>query len=102
MKRYKIQLLRDGRLKFIAIAWNKEKNAKVGDCFIRTINENADTREGMVSMETYSEPMTLDEIRKYVESRMYMLGADIGRCVGISLEDNGSKKIYFDGPISMN
>lgn len=102
MEKYKMLLLRDGGLKYFAITWSREKNAETGDCFVRVINEETKVREGKVCMEIYSEPMTLDELRKYVESQPHLLGADIGRCMGISLDGDKDKKIYFKDPIVMN
>lgn len=102
MEKYRMSLLRDGRLEYFAILWSREKDAQTGDCFVRAIGENKKIREGKMSVETYSEPMTLDEIRKHVENHMQMLGSDIGRCMGISLDDEKDKKIYFEEAISMN
>jgi len=102
MERYRIMLLRDGRLKFIAITWSREKDAQTGDCFVRAISEKTKVREGKISVETHSEPMTLDEIRKHVENHMHLLGSDIGRCMGLSLQDRKDEKIYFEKPIAMN
>jgi len=102
MERYRLTLLRDGSQKYFAILWSREEGAETGDCFVRAISEKNESQKGKISVETYSEPMTLDEIRKHVEGQMHMLGADIGRCMGISLDKEKDIKVHFREPISMN
>jgi len=101
-EKYRITLIKDGRLKYFAITWNREKDAEMGDCFIRAISEKTKTKKGEIGIEVHSEPIGLDEIKMFVENQMHWLGFDVVRCLGISLEDEKDKKVYFRKPILMN
>ncbi len=100
MGKYRIQLLKDGRLRFMNIILSKEKGASIGDRFVKGIHENSDICENVSDIEIYSDPMDINEIEKYVQNRIsYLRGPGVGRCLGLSLEDDNNKKIYFQKPV---
>ena len=101
MEKYRLQLLRDGRYRFFAISFSHEI---ARDCFIRAISEKTDVQEHKkrhFQMEDYSEPMTIEEIVKFVSENKLMMGVGINRCAGLLLEDSGESVLNFTEPVSV-
>lgn len=101
MKKYRLVLFKDGALRYVNISWHKGKDAKRGDCFVRAISEETRIEEGKISLETYSDLMTLEEMRQFIAERKHWLGTYVERYVGVSLDDKKDKRIFFKEPVKI-
>lgn len=96
MKKYRALLFKDGGKTFFVATWSKEKDAERGDCFVRAIHDEVEIPKKILGTEVYAtEPMYLIDIRKNIETNKLFMGTNVGRCVGISLEDEEERKIPF-------
>jgi len=83
----------------LAITW-AESN---GDCRVRALKESTNVAEHNTSHfqeQTYSDPMTLGEVRDYISANTELLGTLVHDCVGLHLEDLCAD-VQFKEPVSV-
>jgi len=89
----------------LLINWaNDNPNYSTGDCRVKAIHESTDVKKHCrknFHKSFYTDPMTLDEARRYIFDNSGMLGSLINNCVGLRLEDrcNDEMNLDFETPI---
>jgi len=100
MNKFRLQYW-DSREEVLSIQWAfGRKDYVSGDCYVRAIAEETDVNEHNArnhQNQKYSEPLTLDEARKYVEDNVRMLG-EVHDCLGLRLEEK-CEVAEFSAPI---
>ncbi len=104
MEKYRLQFF-DAHKACLAINWaNAYENGKfaTGDCVVRAICGTTDVdahNRAHQQLQTYTEPMSLEDARRYIAEHILMLGSMVHDCVGIVLEDSENPIVRFDPPI---
>ncbi len=105
MQRYRLQLFFFGigsqnNFRRFALKWAVEQQGYVpGDFYIRAIKEETDAdkfNEMNYSNNKYTKPMTIDEIRLFVLADLEKAGNSVHDCMGLFLEDDNDKKVFFE------
>jgi len=103
-QRYRIQFF-DEEAKVLAINWvgihpEDKYECEAGDCRVRAIAEETDIarhNKSHFQNQQYTEPMTLEEARTFIERNKSGLGI-MNDCVGLTLEDS-LKTVEFTEPV---
>lgn len=98
-ERYRLQYAYTKGALFINLTSGKNYDYESGDCVVRAVQEKTNVEEhNKFEHGIFSSPMTLDKAKEYISQNREMLGKDIHRCFGLSLEDC-CDKIEFNKPI---
>jgi len=103
---YRLQLF-DIHGACLAINWASAYGADryaTGDCVVRAIRSTTDVaahNRTRGQLQRYTDPMTISDVRRFIDEHRMMLGSQVHDCVGIVLEDSEDRIVPFDQPITV-
>lgn len=104
MKKYKLRFLKNGPNLDFAVRCEESFKAINKHCFILAIGSETDDIHHMKicqEIRIYSEPMSLDDIIKYIADNTGMFMPEVAYCRGIVLEDDGQEMVRFENKINI-
>lgn len=102
---YRLQFF-DAHKACLAINWANayENRFARGDCVVRAICGTTEVdahNRARHQHQTYTTPMPIEDVRRYIAEHPLMLGSSVHDCVGIVLEDAGDRFVPFGNPIQV-